>query len=90
MFGVSALITEQRYRKDLDRYRSIHIYRGMPNADFRIMSSLQRICKDKSRVLEPSILANFTKYAVLEDPSIETSVWRQMILGQHHGLPINP
>ena len=33
------------------------------------------------------ILSNFTKYAVLEDPSIESSVWRQMILGQHHGLP---
>ena len=87
IFGISALITEQRYRKDLDRYRSIHIYRGMPNADFRIMSSLHRICKEKSHILEPSILANFTKYAVLEDPSIETSVWRQMILGQHHGLP---
>lgn len=33
------------------------------------------------------ILSNFTKYAALEDPTIESSVWRQMILGQHHGLP---
>ena len=40
MFGVSALITEQRYRKDLDRFRSLHMYRGMPNADFRIITSL--------------------------------------------------
>ena len=30
IFGISALITEQRYRKDLDRFRSLHIYRGMP------------------------------------------------------------
>jgi hypothetical protein len=87
MFGISALLTEQRYRKDLDRYRSIHIYRGMPNADYRIVTSLQRICKEKRYALEPSILANFTKYAALEDPTIETSIWRQMILGQHHGLP---
>ena len=87
IFGVSALITEQRYRPDLDRYRSLKIYRGMPNADFKIISSLQRICKDKRERLEPTILSNFTKYAALEDPSIETSVWRQMILGQHHGLP---
>ncbi len=87
MFGVSALITEQRYRNDLNRFRSLHMYRGMPNADYRIITSLQRICKDKRYTLEPSILGNFTKYAALEDPTIETSVWRQMILGQHHGLP---
>ncbi len=60
MFGVSALITEQRYRKDIDRFRSLHMYRGMPNADFRIITSLQRICKDKRFALEPSILENFT------------------------------
>ena len=78
MFGVSALITEQRYRNDLNRFRSLHMYRGMPNADYRIITSLQRICKDKRYTLEPSILGNFTKYAALEDPTIETSVWRQM------------
>ena len=33
------------------------------------------------------MLSNFTKYAVLEEPSIERSVWNQMILGQHHGFP---
>ncbi|MCR4908037.1 MAG: FRG domain-containing protein [Lachnospiraceae bacterium] len=87
IFGVSQLITEQRYRNDLNRYRSLHIYRGMPDADFKIVTSLQRICKEKRDFLEPVILATFTKYAAMEDPSIETSVWRQMILGQHHGLP---
>ena len=87
IFGISQLLMEQRYRKDLDRYRSLHIYRGMPNVDFRMLTSLRRTCKDKRRKLEPVILSNFTKYAALEDPSIESSVWRQMILGQHHGLP---
>lgn len=85
--GISELISEQCYREDLDRYRSPHIYRGMSNADYKMMTSLQRVCKEKSRTLETVVLSNFTKYAVLEDPSIETSVWRQMILGQHHGLP---
>ena len=46
IFGISALITEQRYRKDLDRFRSLHIYRGMPNSDFKMTASLRRICKD--------------------------------------------
>jgi hypothetical protein len=87
IFGVSVLLTEQRYRKDLDRYRSLHVYRGMSNVSYKMMTSLRRVCKEKSQLLEPVILSNFTKYAVLEDPSIETSIWRQMILGQHHGLP---
>ena len=87
IFGITQLLMEQRYRPELDRYRSLHIYRGMPNVDYKIVTSLQRICKQKRRRLEPVILSNFTKYAALEDPSIETSVWRQMILGQHHGLP---
>ena len=87
MFGISQLIMEMHYRPDLDRYRSLHIYRGMPNNGYRILPSLQRICKHKGKQLEPVILANFTKYAELEDPSIGSSVWRQMILGQHHGLP---
>ncbi len=87
IFGISHFISEQKYRPDLNRYRSLKIYRGMPNADFKIITSLRRLCKDKRMQLEPAILSNFTKYAALEDPSIETSVWRQMILGQHHGLP---
>lgn len=87
IFGISVLLTEQKYRPDLDRYRSLSIYRGMPDASFNIITSLNRICKDKKKFLEPVILSTFTKYAVLEDPSIEESVWRQMIMGQHHGLP---
>ncbi|MCR5023391.1 MAG: FRG domain-containing protein [Lachnospiraceae bacterium] len=87
LFGISHFLTEQRYREDLDRYRSLNIYRGMPNADFKIITSLNRMCKDKKKFLEPVILSTFTKYAALEDPSIEESVWRQMIMGQHHGLP---
>ena len=85
--GISQLLTGQVYRPDLKRYRSLYIYRGMSNADFDIVTSLRRICKQEAERLEPVILANFTKYAVLEDPSIESSIWRQMILGQHHGLP---
>lgn len=87
IFGISQLLMEQVYRPDLKRYRSLHIYRGMSNVDFEIVPSLNRVCKDQGARLEPVILSNFTKYAVLEDPSIETSIWRQMILGQHHGLP---
>ena len=81
------LLSDQPYRPDLDRNRSLYVYRGMSNADFTMVTSLRRNCKQLQRELEPAILKNFAKYAVLEDPSIAQSVWRQMFLGQHHGLP---
>ncbi len=81
------MVSEQEYRNDLGRNRNLYVYRGQPNSAFPLTTSLQRNCKDKRKALEPCILRNFTKYAALEEPSIERSVWRQMIFGQHHGLP---
>ncbi len=81
------LLTEQTYRSDIDRYRNLYVYRGMPDAHFLLVTSLDRVCKELKEELEPSILRNFTKYAALEDPTIEGNIWKQMILGQHHGLP---
>lgn len=81
------LIAEQKYREDIGRHRSMYVYRGVPNADYRMTTSLYRNCKHLQKALEPAILNNFKKYAVIEDPSVEQSVWMQMILGQHYGLP---
>jgi hypothetical protein len=52
-----------------------------------MVTSLRRNCKQLQQTLEPAILKNFAKYAVIEDPGVSQSVWHQMILGQHHGLP---
>lgn len=81
------LIRDQGYKESMDRYRSLCVYRGLPNVAFKLVTSLQRNCKGQKKNLEPALLRNFTKYAAIEDPSIEESVWRQLILGQHHGLP---
>ena len=81
------LLTEQDYRPDLDRNRSSYIYRGMPDVSYKMRTSLSRNCKDLKKTLEPAILENFAKYAVIGEPTIADSVWRQMILGQHYGLP---
>ena len=81
------LLTEQEYRPDLDRNRSPYIYRGMSDASFKMYTSLSRNCKGRQKHLEPAILENFAKYAINDEPSIGHSVWRQMILGQHYGLP---
>lgn len=84
---LTELLTEQEYRADIRRNRSEFVYRGMPNASFRLETSLRRNCKELQAKLEPAILKNFAKYAVMEDPKVYDNVWRQMILGQHHGLP---
>ncbi|MBO6157949.1 MAG: FRG domain-containing protein, partial [Firmicutes bacterium] len=81
------LLSEQEWRPDLKRNRNLYVYRGMSNVDFKMVTSLKRCCKDLQKQLEPAILANFAKYAVIEDPTIAHSIWRQMILGQHHSLP---
>ena len=81
------MVSNQEYREDLGRHRNLFVYRGEPDASFVLSTSLRRNCKEKSALLEPPMLLNFTKYAILEEPSIEASIWNQMILGQHHGLP---
>lgn len=81
------IISEQAYSDGIDRYRSSYLYRGLPNIGFHLETSLARNCKHKGSVLEKAILRNFTKYASIEDPKLTGSVWRQLIIGQHHGLP---
>ena len=81
------LLTEQEYRPDLDRNRSSYLYRGMPNLDFKMVTSLSRNCKHLQKTLEPAILQNFAKYAVRQDPHVSRNIRQCMITGQHNGLP---
>ena len=85
--GVKDLLFEQTRNQENGRYRSAYFYRGMCDSRFDLSTSLQRNCKRLTGVLEGALLDNFTKYASIEDPSITESVWKAMIVGQHHGLP---
>lgn len=87
MEGVKDLIFEQEYDSQSKRMRSSYCYRGMPDASYNILTSLQRNCKDKYKELEMPMLESFIKYACFEEPSIQDSIWEAMIVGQHHGLP---
>ena len=73
--------------KDNGRYRSAYLYRGMSDADFELKTSLMRNCGKKASSLEGHLLDNFKKYVSIEDPTINESIWKAMIVGQHHGLP---
>ncbi len=84
---VMDLLKEQNYSQEIGRYRSPYYYIGLPNSAFNLKTSLERNCKHLAKTLEPSLLRSFTKYAVIDDPMIADSVWRQLIVGRHHGLP---
>lgn len=84
---VVQLIADQKFDPKIGRCRSSFLYRGMPSVSYGLLTTLQRNCGHKQSLIEKSILRNFAKYAVSEDPQLNESVWRQMVIGQHHGLP---
>ena len=81
------LVFEQVRNQENGRFRSSYFYRGMPDATFDLSTSLMRNCGDKASELETPLLENFIKYVSIEDPTIDESIWKAMIIGQHHGLP---
>lgn len=85
--SVLDLIAEQQYDQGIERYRSSFLFRGLSNKDYKLDTSLHRNCKEKQSSIEKCMLRNFTKYAAIEDPRLAESIWRQLIIGQHHGLP---
>lgn len=85
--GIKDLIFEQTYNETIDRTRSSYFYRGMRKADYNLSTSLSRNCKGAYAKLEQPMLENFINYVRIEDPSINESVWKAMVIGQHYGLP---
>lgn len=75
------------YMDSIKAYRGTYLYRGLPDADYKLKTSLERNCKDKKKVLEKKMLDNFAKYTSGETDINRDNIWEQMILAQHHGLP---
>ena len=84
---VKDLVFDTPYNPEIDRTRSSYFYRGLPNSSYKLLTSLSRNCKDKSKDLEQPLLDNFIKYMKIEDPTIDDSIWKAMVIGQHYGLP---
>lgn len=81
------MVADQPLDKRNGRYRGYYLYRGLPSSSFELKTSLQRCCDHLGSVLEPKILANFSKYTAAEADVESDTVWKRMVLGQHHGLP---
>lgn len=81
------LLLDRPYDERIGRHRSDFLYRGVASSEYDMLTSLARNCGDLQASLEQSVLKYFRKYAVTEEPSISNSIWKQMIIGQHYGLP---
>ena len=87
MDDLYTVIMEQNFRSDLKRYRSKFLYRGIPDSNYKLVTSLSRICKSEQGKMERALLNNFYKYAAQETNAMAQSEWSRMVIGQHHGLP---
>src|SRR4051812_4866452 len=71
--------------KRTGRHRSEKVYRGLWDASWELLSSLQRVNKNYVSV-EKHLLRNFQKYAP-QDSVVFNTFWSWLTLAQHHGLP---
>lgn len=72
------------WNKQLGRFRSSYVYRGMEECSFNLTSTLNRLGESH---LEKHLLRNFRKYSQQSIRLEYTSIWNWLALAQHHGLP---
>lgn len=73
---------------DINRYRPAYAYRGLSLKEWDLKTRLMRLGHDEADLfqVEKGLLRNFTKYA--KDQALsDTSFWKRLSVGQHHGLP---
>jgi hypothetical protein len=73
------------WNKNIQRFRSDYVYRGLGNADWALKTSLARL-GGNFRELEAHLLRNFKKYATQQSFS-SRSEWTWLAMAQHYGLP---
>ena len=73
---ISKIIWDQQYQSTLMRNRSPYLYRGLPNSNYHLVTSLRRNYKEKKNDIELAILRNFFKYASFDGTALNTSIRR--------------
>ena len=73
------------WEESIKRFRSNYAFRGVPNKDYTMETSLKRLVKPKWE-LEYHMMRNFRKYARVEGTG-DYSIWNWLVMAQHHGLP---
>jgi hypothetical protein len=76
---------QDAWNQAIRRFRSQYAFRGLPDANHSLKTSLARLGGDLVH-RESDLLRNFRKYASRADVEYD-SVWHWLALAQHHGLP---
>lgn len=75
---------------ELNRLRTRHLYRGLPDSSFCLKTTLQRLAAEDQAGgqidrIEPLMLRQFKKYAH-RDVVEKDTIWHWLSIAQHHGL----
>jgi hypothetical protein len=79
------LLFQDAWDKNIGRFRSRFVFRGVEDSDFRLETTLMRLGGPYETV-EEHLLRNFKKYSPRSAVAHDT-VWHWLTLGQHYGLP---
>lgn len=77
------ILFEESWDEGLKRIRSPYAFRGLPDENYDLVTSLQRLGGNYYK-LEKNILRNFKKYSY--ELNVD-SIWELMTIAQHYGLP---
>jgi hypothetical protein len=87
--GLLEQLYAQSWNETLGRFRAPFAFRGLPDIDQSLTSSLSRLAGGHPDLekIELAMLRNFRKYAVQQAPLSVDSLWHWLSVAQHHGLP---
>lgn len=81
------LLTREMWMAEIGRHRSPYVFRGVPDVDHSLETSIKRFVGDSGEwKLESLLLRNFLQYALNEIDEPE-SVWHLLSIAEHYGLP---
>lgn len=64
-----------------------YAFRGQNDEEYCLSSSLRRNYGTQANFAEKRLLENFKKYGVALNSEIGSSIWKNIIMAQHHGVP---
>src|SRR6185436_2409180 len=79
------LLFADSWSKDIERFRSHYVFRGLSDKSYPLRTSLMRL-GGPFAVLEKHLLRNFRKYAHRAPVNADDD-WHWVAVAQHYGLP---
>lgn len=75
-------IKDKKYHRRMN-----YTFRGQNSERYSLISGLKRTSQKDFKYLERRLLNNFKKYGQIIEDKVCSSIWENMIIAQHHGIP---